>query len=494
MKYVLFILSFIICFNIEAQNRISINRGLQKCFEIDGITPKPNCFIITDVNGAQVYVDSSFVLSALMDTADMLDHYVKRTENITGSAASLTTGRTISITGDLTYTSGSFDGTGNVTGSGTLATVASAGTTGSSTAIPVVTINAKGLTTGITTAAVVAPAGTLSGATLASGVTASSLTSVGTLTSLAVNNGSALTDGAKALSITATLPTVSTVANTAVDVQVTSAGSSAQIQRAFNFDLLAGYTGSSSTQCFRTSSNVAGTGTTVIVAACNQGGFAAATGTTTGTNVGMYGSAQNGNISVGVFGRSVLAKNSATNIGVYGSGINTGTTPIQIGGYFGLHAADPTFASAALMCDNGSTTSDIFVARDNGTAKVTIADGGATTIQVLATNTSTSTSLTITSAQYGSTLFWSPGGTATATLPANGAAAGSWFDVIVLTDQTTTISAATADTLIIDGDTQADSVSFSTASHKIGSSIRFISNGSVWIGINLGSTTMTITS
>jgi hypothetical protein len=69
-----------------------------------------------------------------------------------------------------------------------LATVASAGTTGGSTAIPVITINAKGLTTSITTAAVVAPAGTLSGSTLASGVTASSLTSVGTLGSLTVTN------------------------------------------------------------------------------------------------------------------------------------------------------------------------------------------------------------------------------------------------------------------------------------------------------------------
>jgi filamentous hemagglutinin len=113
------------------------------------------------------------------------------TGNVTGNASTATafaTARTISITGDLAYTSPSFDGTGNVTAAGTLATVATAGTTGSSTAIPVVTINAKGLTTSITTAAVVAPAGTLSGSTLASGVTASSLTSVGTLGSLTVTN------------------------------------------------------------------------------------------------------------------------------------------------------------------------------------------------------------------------------------------------------------------------------------------------------------------
>lgn len=89
------------------------------------------------------------------------------------------------ITGNQTITlSGDVTGSGTTAITTTLATVALAGTTGSSIAIPVITINAKGLTTSITTAAVVAPAGTLTGATLASGVTASSLTSLGTITSL----------------------------------------------------------------------------------------------------------------------------------------------------------------------------------------------------------------------------------------------------------------------------------------------------------------------
>lgn len=109
-----------------------------------------------------------------------------------------------------------------------------------------------------------------------------------------------------------------------------------------------------------------------------------------------------------------------------------------------------------------------------------------------ATTTSTSTSLTFTSAHYGLTVFWSPGGTATATLPANGAAAGTWFDVILCTSQTVTISAATVDTLITVNDATADSVAFSTANLKLGSNVRFISNGSYWIAINLGSTTMTV--
>jgi hypothetical protein len=75
--------------------------------------------------------------------------------SISGSAATLTTGRTISTTGDVSYTSGSFNGSANVTGTATLATVNSnVGTFGSSSAIPVVTVNGKGLVTAVSTATV----------------------------------------------------------------------------------------------------------------------------------------------------------------------------------------------------------------------------------------------------------------------------------------------------------------------------------------------------
>ena len=114
--------------------------------------------------------------------------------NITGTAIAFTASNVTTnanLTGDVTSV-------GNAT---TLATVASAGSTGSSTAIPVITINAKGLTTSITTAPVIAPAGTLSGATLASGVTASSLTSLGTITSLVVTAGTVATTPSAATDI-----------------------------------------------------------------------------------------------------------------------------------------------------------------------------------------------------------------------------------------------------------------------------------------------------
>ena len=64
-----------------------------------------------------------------------------------GTATALATGRTISITGDLAYTSGSFDGTGNVTGTGTLATVNS--NVGTYTKL---TVNGKGLVTAASSA------------------------------------------------------------------------------------------------------------------------------------------------------------------------------------------------------------------------------------------------------------------------------------------------------------------------------------------------------
>lgn len=81
------------------------------------------------------------------------------TGNVTGNASTATlaaaatvlaNARTIAITGDLTYTSAAFNGGGNVTGTGTLATVnANVGTYGDTSNVASLTVNAKGLVTAV---------------------------------------------------------------------------------------------------------------------------------------------------------------------------------------------------------------------------------------------------------------------------------------------------------------------------------------------------------
>lgn len=80
------------------------------------------------------------------------------TGNNTGNAATATklqTGRTLAITGDLSWTSPGFDGSGNVTAAGTLANSGvGAGTYGDSGHVSQVTVDAKGRVTGAAAVAI----------------------------------------------------------------------------------------------------------------------------------------------------------------------------------------------------------------------------------------------------------------------------------------------------------------------------------------------------
>lgn len=182
--------------------------------------------------------------------------------------------------------------------------------------------------------------------------------------------------------VTGTMPTSPSATVNANDFSITSSGSAAQTSRAFRIRFLAGYTGSSQATGLRVSNQVAGTGTTILNAGtnseptANEAVIGQTSVTTTGSNMGGWFSADGGDQSIGALGQSLVAKNSATNIGIAGFGLNTGTTPIQIGGYFGLQSSTPTFASGALVCDNGSTTSPILLVRDNGTTTFIVDDGG----------------------------------------------------------------------------------------------------------------------
>lgn len=85
-------------------------------------------------------------------------------------------------------------------------------------------------------------------------------------------------------------------------------------------------------------------------------------------------------------------------------------------------------------------------------------------------------------------------GAVTFTLPAAASTTvGSWVEVFVVADQNVTVATATTDTLAVDGDAAADSIAWSTSSHKIGNGATFINSGSVWMcKLNVAATTTTI--
>ena len=89
------------------------------------------------------------------------------TASLAGNASTttaLTTGRTISTTGDISYTSESFDGTKDVTGVATLAnTGVTSATYGTSTAIPNINVDSKGRITAASTVSIPTATNTITG-------------------------------------------------------------------------------------------------------------------------------------------------------------------------------------------------------------------------------------------------------------------------------------------------------------------------------------------
>lgn len=111
----------------------------------------------TNLNTASAIVkrDGSGNFTAGTITADLTGDV---TGDVTGNADTATawaTARDLSLTGDATATLSSVDGSANVSAGVTLATVNSnTGSFGSTTAVPVITVNGKGLITAVSTASI----------------------------------------------------------------------------------------------------------------------------------------------------------------------------------------------------------------------------------------------------------------------------------------------------------------------------------------------------
>ena len=182
--------------------------------------------------------------------------------------------------------------------------------------------------------------------------------------------------------------TLSVASTYGLDVTAPTSGSTGN-RTASLFYLQSGYTGAAQTAAAEFDNQVSGTGTAPWASASgNFGATYLAFGSTTGTNVGALYTAQGGGINYGAVLRAVTpTANNQTMVGVAArGGVNplTYTGGKAIGGYFGLvdqglGVSNPTLSeSVALLVDNENVAAPIFVARDNGTAKVTIKDGGDT--------------------------------------------------------------------------------------------------------------------
>jgi len=185
---------------VDANNELSVAAGAGGSTTLGGLndvtitTPLDNQILrYQSSSGQWINVTAAFGSQlAVYDETTLLTTSASALRFVGSAVTATAAGTDITVT--VTPQNQTISLTGDASGSGTssipvtLATVnAGPGTYGQASQIPVVTVNGKGLVTSVSTAAVIAPAGTLTGTTLASNVVSSSLTSVGTLTGLAVS-------------------------------------------------------------------------------------------------------------------------------------------------------------------------------------------------------------------------------------------------------------------------------------------------------------------
>jgi hypothetical protein len=179
------------------------------------------------------------------------------------------------------------------------------------------------------------------------------------------------------------------------------------------------------------------------------------------------------------------------------AGAETGVvTPINFSKSSGnMEVAGDGTGAVLLNVTAGTATNGVQFGDGAGNAVATVSGAGAAWFPAMTMVTDATDTRVCTSADYGKIIKLTHADTVAVTLPANGAAAGSWIDFMLAGNDSlaVTISAATVDTLIGPNDAELDSVTWG-AGHRIGAYARFISDGTKFHVLNLGGTTMTYNS
>ena len=289
------------------------------------------------------------------------------TGTLSGTATGLATGRTISTTGDVTYTSGAFNGTADVTGVATLAASGvSSGTYGSSTAIPVLTVDTKGRITSASTTSITAGVSTLTaiaGTSNANGATISGTAL--TLTPADETNGGIVTTGIQTFAGSKTFTNTATF-NTDITINGVSFGIGTNGNARTNKNLAIGY------QTLNNQSATTGNGANTAI-----GNKALRANTSGQYNTGVGYSAlytnQTGNGNTAMGSSSLYYTTGSNNSGFGASALETNGTGYS-NAAFGSSAAgfnsdgynNSAFGTSALM-KNSSGNNNVAVGNAAGT-------------------------------------------------------------------------------------------------------------------------------
>ena len=191
---------------------------------------------------------------------------------------------------------------------------------------------------------------------------------------LDIAGGTLAADGStKALNVSATFAAGASVEQDASYLTFVTAGSAGQRQIGQYINMAAGYTGAAAVITNYTNVTSASTGTNLSTWAGNFGYMSYVHGTTVGYNVGFGSQVAGGGTNIGSFSQSL---GTAVNLGAVGQAAG-GTN--NVAGFFTLSSVNnpvlPT-VSAALIADNGDSTSPILRLRDNSSDVMTVIDGG----------------------------------------------------------------------------------------------------------------------